>query len=361
MFKNKKMLSLLIIVLMMTALLSACGGQSKTAKETLNDAFMNDLDVNTQEFKVDMSIQLNGTNVNDPQFDLISGVANNAKVVLTGKTDTVARKAEINANVNVGGMAFEGKLFIDDKKIALNVPVLGMMLNDPRLSIGYIIIDTEVLMAEYGQEQVDMFGTEEEMEQLATRTMDMFLDLFDENMFVNNGKKDIVVGESNIKATEIQMNIGENEFKSIVMNALQKLKDPEFANLLFDITALSNPDITREEFDNELDTMLTELDTNFDGDIDRVFEEMKEVIDFDKTNLNMSVYINDKSNVVKGISDISLGVKENDTSVEVLLNTETDAWNINQPLTIEIPEMDESNSVDFYELMFMVMSGNLNY
>lgn len=365
MFNKRKMLSLFVALLMITTVLVGCGSKStsgvvKTPKEMVYDAFMNDLDVKTQEFKVDMSMSLSGTNVNDPQFDFISNMLNNSRIVLNGKTDTAAKKAEINANVNIGGMSFEGKMFINDRVIALNVPILGMMMNDPRLATGYVVIDSDKLMEELGQEQVDLFGNDEEMVKLATKIVEMYLDLLEESMFKNNGKKEITIANSNTNATEIDINIGETELKDIFTNAYTMINDPEFADLLFELVTISNPYMTRAEFDNDLNSLRREIDQNFDGDFDKVFEQIKEVIDFDNTSIKMSLYINDKSNIVKAVSDISLNFRDNETSVLFDLFVETDAWNINQPLTIEIPELNETNSVDFYELLFMYL-GNVYY
>lgn len=359
--QNKRILSLLIIALMITTLLVACGVQSssgneeKSTKTLLQEAFLSNVDVTTQEFKIDMSISLNGANVNDPEFDFVSNLVNNSRITLLGKTDTIAKKAEIKANVNVGGMSFEGKMYIDEKVIALNVPILGMMMGDPRLSTGYIVIDTEALMEEYGQGQVDVFTNEEEMVQLATRIIEMYLNILDDYMFVNNAQKEVTVGDTSLKATEIEISIGETEFKSIVTNTIQLLKDPEFADLLYDLVVISDQNITRTEFDSELNNMTIGIDESFDGDFDQAFEEMKEFIDFDRTNIKMNFYLDDQSSIVKTISDISFGFRDQDTTIDFGLNMEADSWNINKAMIIEIPELNETNSVDFYELLVMYL------
>lgn len=359
MLKNKKMLSLIIAVLMVTTVLVGCGGQSTSAdanqspKDLVQDAFLNDVEITTQEFKIDMAINLTGTNVHDAEFDFISNLVNNSRMTLMGKIDTTAKKAEIVADLNVGGMAFEGKMFIDDNIIALNIPFLGMMMNDSRLTTGYIIIDSETLAEEAGQE-IDIFGDDEEMVDLAKRIVEKYLDILDDSLFINNGEEEVTVGDSNVKTTDIEINITADDFKDIIINVIEMMEDPEFVDLLFELTGLSNG-YNREEFQRDLDMAFSELDDNFEEGLDEIFEEMNEVIDFDNTYIRMNFYIDNNSNITKSMADMSFSFNDEDTSIQFGMNMESDAWNINQPLTIDLPEFNETNSIDFNELLFMHM------
>ncbi|MDR5658361.1 hypothetical protein RH915_02545 [Serpentinicella sp. ANB-PHB4] len=354
---NRKNNLLMVALLIITVIFTACSNTDTTsqsdrsAKEVLLEAALNDININSQEFKMGVNANLN-TNVNDPELTMLAEVLNNSTISIAGKTDVDASITELDLTVNFSGLGINGKAFINEEVVALQIPMLGMFLDvqDDRLTNGYIVFNVEEIMSEFQDYEYDANISDDQYVDIATKFIEMAFDILDDEIFTNKGNEEVTVGNSDLEATRIKAEIGKDEFRSILNNTITLMTEPDFADNLFEILTLFDTNITKAEFDSEIALLSMEIDDNLEENLDEIFNEMSEFIDFENSKGLIDMYI-DQGHTVKSIIEMTLNLKDEDVSFALDLNMTTETWNINEPVTIEIPELDETNSIDLFELI----------
>lgn len=349
--KLKIMSTLLILLLVSTLFLGGCS-KARSSKEVLSDVFANETVITSSEGKLEMSVKFNMENIditslNDPQTVAMMNMLNNAKITMNYATDVEQQKAAIDFTADLGGMAFYGKMYLYDEKLAIQMPFLTQFLGDPRLANGYLVMDLKEMIEMQGS-TIDVTEAEK-MKALGIKLVDAIIAELDDKALSNKGSSTIEVGGQSVKVDEIQINIGKDEIKSIVLTVVNLLEDKDFRDMVFEIAKSSDPYLTRESFDEVISTLSTE-ETN--DAIESALVEMEEVVDFTKTGIKTSLFIDKDNNVVRSIMEMVLSLNEQGESLEVIFNATTDTWNINQPITLEIPNINENNSIDLFELLF---------
>lgn len=351
MIRQKKGFTIFIIAILMLTILTGCSPK-KTPKEALSEAILKEEDINTSEFKIMLSLNVNSENIQDPEFDLYANMLNNGKVIIEGKSDLNDEKLSAEIKLDLGGMSFNAKLYQYDNKMALKIPFLAQVLGEPSFNEKYILMDLDQIMEEAGAYQGGKKDiNEEEFIALYRKVITSSLDALREEALIDNGTQAVEVGGKNVKAREIQVVLNEEDFISVFKNFFMMLKDDDFRNELFNVVSTLDPYMTKEDFDNEM----IEVTNISDEDIDDLFTELKKEVDFKNFKVQSTTYIDSASNIVKSITEANINIEEENQSINFGLQGDAETWNINKPIEIEIPEISESNSIDFSEFLYNVM------
>ncbi|SNS04867.1 hypothetical protein SAMN05446037_1003130 [Anaerovirgula multivorans] len=351
MIKRKRGLIFLLIAIMMITMLTACS-KPKTAREALSEAILNEEEINTSQFKMALSLNVNTSNIYDPELAMYANMLNNAKLIIEGKTDLNEEKTAAELKLDLGGMSFSASLYQYDNTIAIHMPFLAQLFGDPSFADKYIVMDLDALMEEFAPEQQDLKDfDEEELMALYRKIAASSIDALSESALVDKGEQSVTAGTENVKAREIEIIINEEELINIVKNLITMLKDEEFRNQIFKILSSVDPYSSEEDFKRDLEEILEASDE----DIDALFDEIRQNVNFENFKIQNNVFIDNKSNVVKAITEATISFKEDDQSIGLAVKAEADTWDINKQIAIEIPDIHAENSIDFYELLFMTM------
>ncbi|KAB3530749.1 DUF6583 family protein [Alkaliphilus serpentinus] len=351
--KKTRIMSILLIVLLASAMiLGGCSKPSRSAKEMLTDVIQKQTEIKTSQGSMELTLNVNMdgldvTSLNDPNAVAILNMINNLKVDFNYTSDLDQQKHAIEFNADMGGMAFYGEMYMYDEKLAIHMPFLTQFLGDPRLSDGYLVMDLKE-MAEMQGSTMDMTNIEE-TQKIAVKLFNTVIDKLGENALTKNGSSTIEIGGESVKVEEIQLNIGMEEMKTLALGVVDLLEDKDFRDLVFEMVKSGDPLMTREEFEEELNAMDPQEAKDA---IDQGFQEMAEVVDFAKSGLKTKMYVDKNDYTVRSTMEMTIAVTEGEESFDVTFNVTSDAWNINKPVTIEIPEINEENSIDVFELLY---------
>jgi len=339
---KKRILSILLVIAMIVSLLSACGGK-KTTKETLTDALTAQDEFKSGEVKLELKFSLNPSDGAQLEDDLMLAMLNNIKLTLEGKVNNDEQRAFIEGDVELGGMAIPFTVVSYDGKLAFNVPMLGQMLGDQKMIDGYVVIDPKTLNPELDINAGSDITVDEKLVEKIVKTL---VDSLSDSAVVDKGKTNTTAGDS-VKATQIEINIDKDEVKSLLKAAVGLLKDKEVRSEILDLMAKMDSTIDKREIEAELDIMLATAD----ADIDELFTLAEDMFDFSKTKAKLNVFVDGKGNVVQNQADIEMRIKEADQFVDLRVETDFAIWNVNKVNNIEIPTINEQNSIDFEELL----------
>ncbi|MCC5910962.1 MAG: hypothetical protein JJT76_11055 [Clostridiaceae bacterium] len=348
---KKRVLILFLVFVMIASVLTACSSP-KSARETLEEALLNETEINTSQFKVSFSLNVDASTMQDPQFGFIASMVNNARITVEGMADADGKKASAQISLSFGGMAFNGEVYYFDNKFAVKLPFLAQILGDSSFAENYIVMDADVFMEELSPYQQQVEYEEEEILEVYRKIITTSLEVLSDNAIVDKGQQDITVGTKNLKAREIEIAIDQVEIKALIKNLMSMLEDDQFRDIAFDIVSTMDPYMTREVFDGEVNNMLEEIE---DFDMDEMFQEMGKVIDMDNFYIKSNIYLDDTPYVVKYISEIAIGLREGEDFINIRAKGEGDTWNINQSLDIDTPDIHEGNSIDFFDLVMRMM------
>ncbi|SCY01837.1 hypothetical protein [Alkaliphilus peptidifermentans] len=350
--KKNKIMSIMIVMLLVSALILTGCTKTRSTKEVLKDVFANEVEITSAEGKIEMSLNVNMegfdvTTVDDPQMLIVMNMLNNLKITMNYATDLELEKSAIDFNADMGGMSFSGKIFTYDEKIAIHMPFLTQFLGDPRLASGYIVMSLEEI-AEMQGSTLNISDTDKTKE-LVMSLINSIISELDDKALSNNGSSTIEVGGQSVKVDEIQIDIGKEEIKSIALTTINLLEDKDFRDLVFEMAQAYDPFLSRQDFDEELDSLNSAEATE---EINNALEEIGEIIDFNKTGIKTQLFIDKNDNVIRTIMKMSLAINDDGEAFEVTFNVTDDKWNINKPVTIDIPDINESNSLDLFEILF---------
>lgn len=332
-------------------MLTACS-KPKTAKEALSEAILKEEEINTSQFKMELSLNVSTANVYDPQLAVYVNMLNNSKLTIEGRTDIKEEKTAAELKLDFGGMSFNASLYQYDNTIALHMPFLAQFFGDASFADKYIVMDLDALMEEFAPHQQNLEDfNEDEIIALYRKIVASSVEALSEGALTDKGEQSVTVGTENLKAREIEININEEELINIIKNLLQMLKDEEFRSQVFKFVSTVDPYVTEEDFNRDIEEV---LDTA-EEDIDTLLDEIRQEVNFEDFNIKNNVFIDNKSNIVKAITEATIGFKEDNQSMAVMVKAEAETWNINKQITIDIPEIHAENSIDFYELLFMAM------
>ena len=384
-------MSVLLVVLMIATLFTGC---TKEDKE-LVDAFIKSQEILSLESTSNMTFNLNAEGLDDKEqviFDEIANQINNMKLSISQKSvankDQTVAKGQIDAKIQLADMSFDSSIWVDvdmsgDKlvlKEVFKLPSMLMNLIPGAAGKEYMVLDFDTMSESIANIEGDMAQPVDfnETMAIAMKYQEKFKDAFvgyikkyDSDLSVVTKLDTKIVNGENIKYYQVAFN--NDTFKEFLKyTTISILKDeniiPLFQEYMTEIMKISGQEMPKElsktgnigemvqkaqEFFEKIeelkilgeDGILITYGINEDGYL--VSEEGK--MDF----------LIDTKQVVNLVPDL-MGdkelLKEMPTPVfNLSISYDSKIKNINEDLEITMPTTTEENSIDYIELIEMMV------
>ena len=337
--KRRTIAGLLIMVLIMTAF-SACT-KEETAKEILEKSVERSMEIKTskQNFKMDISY--------DPGFteEEIAGDPMTAGII--EMIDSMNISGEFASDVEAGSSS--GNMLLDMKgmqfKLDVYVSSMGSVALKMPMSEKYITVNS-----------LGELPNDEEMEEMRNFSQEIASSLIgsfsEENMAMESKSVELEDGKYELK--EITVTLDDSEAKALIKDLIPKI----YANETMRKSMEDNLKLQAEMEGKSADGM------DLDAEIDKMIEEA--VSAFDEAEGVLAI---DEFKMVFGIdgdyntrtTDMSMAYSVADETIDKTVGMgfaiESEVYGIDEPVEIEMPDLNDENSITLEEFMMQMMLG----
>jgi len=337
--KRRTIAGLLIMVLIMTAF-SACT-KEETAKEILEKSVERSMEIKTskQNFKMDISY--------DPGFteEEIAGDPMTAGII--EMIDSMNISGEFASDVEAGSSS--GNMLLDMKgmqfKLDVYVSSMGSVALKMPMSEKYITVNS-----------LGELPNDEEMEEMKKFSQEIASSLIgsfsEENMAMESKSVELEDGKYELK--EITVTLDDSEAKALIKDLIPKI----YANETMRKSMEDNLKLQAEMEGKSADGM------DLDAEIDKMIEEA--VSAFDEAEGVLAI---DEFKMVFGIdgdyntrtTDMSMAYSVADETIDKTVGMgfaiESEVYGIDEPVEIEMPDLNDENSITLEEFMMQMMLG----
>ncbi|MTI67685.1 MAG: hypothetical protein FH753_13950 [Firmicutes bacterium] len=324
--KNKKIISVGVLILLLMSMLSGCGNESP--KEILEKNMEESIKVKSakQDFEMVLNFEMENT---DPSMMPFIQMLNNIKLKGEFETDSEKMATVGEMEIDLGGMLYKAKMYITPEKSVMKMPMI------PK----YILINGET-----NNEQ--KLNDKEEIIKLSKKLFKVIMDFIDDEKLQKKDNVTLTTENGDIKVTEISMKFKDEDIKALMKEIVPMLlENDSFKKSMYPsikqqlITEGIEP--TEEEIEKKLEEIKDEFNNNFD--------ELDELVTFEKLNLTYSI---DKDYHTRKV-DFDIKYNINDKSGQAMslsLKGISNTWNINEPVDIKFPDLNEENSIKIEDL-----------
>ncbi len=339
---KKRMLAALIAMVLLTTAFSACS-KEETAKEILEKSVERSMEIKTSKQNFNMDISYN------PGFTEEELAEDPMSAGLVEMIDSMNISGEFASDVEAGSSS--GNMLLDMKgmqfKIEVYVSSMGSMAVKMPMSEKYITINS---MGE--------IPSDEEMQEMKKFSQEIAASLIasfsEENMVMESKSVELEDGKYDLK--EIRVTLDDGEAKALVKDLIPKV----YANEAMRKSMENNLKLQAEMEGKSLDDM------DLDAEIDKMVEEAVSAF-----NEAEGAFTIDEFTMVFGIdgdyntrtTDMSMAysVVEETTgkSAGMGFSIESEVYGIDEPVEIEIPDVNDENSITLEEFMMQMMFGGM--
>ncbi|WP_432664303.1 hypothetical protein R9X47_27715 [Wukongibacter baidiensis] len=326
----KKILSLLLVFVVAMSLFTGC--KKETPKEALKKGFENSLNLKTAKSNFDMTVNFELDEAEASNEAFLLQMINGSKISgeFTSDVEKIASSGELVLDMN--GMAYKADFYSTPEKLAFKMPMINK----------YIVMDQTALNNDPAKQK-------EEMKKLNTEVMDVLLkNIKDESIKVLEKEK-ISTPEGDVEITGYEiafnndeaMKIAEELFSFIFKN--ETFKNSMKTNLKNQAKLEGKEELSDEEIEAKLEEAQKEMD--------EAIVKMKENLAFD--SLVVTYGLDKNYNIVSSKANVAVTAKISETEEKTIsfsFDINSKVWDINKPVTIEMPELNEENSVKFEDL-----------
>ena len=339
--KKRTLAGVLVLLLIMTAF-SACS-KKESAKEIMEKSIEKSMDIKSskQEFDMDVSFDPGMTEEEMAQDPMSSGVIemlNSMKVSGEFVSDTEEGISGGNILLDMKGMQFDLEVYANNMgSVSIKVP----------MSDKYITIN--------GNGEVP---SEEETEEMKTFSKEIAADFMggftDENMVLEDKNVELIDGTHDLK--EITIILNDAEAKNLIKGLLPKVYSNETMrkslepNLRIQLE-MEGKNPSEIDIEAELDKMVEEALKSFDEAVETfTIDEFVVVFGIDEdynarqTNIKMAYSVADETTG----KTISMG-----------FDFKSEMYDIDEPVSIDMPEINEENSTTMEEFIMGMMLGTM--
>lgn len=326
----KKILSLLMVFVVAITLFTGC--KKETPKEALQKGFENSLNVQTAKSSFDMTVNFEFDESGAPNEVAMLQMLNGSKITgeFTSDVEKIASSGELVLDIN--GMSYKIDFFSTPEKTAFKMPMVNK----------YIVIDQNVL-ADDPDKQI------EDVKNLNSELMDVILkNIKDESIKVLE-KENISTPEGEVEVTGYEVSFNNDEAMKIMDELFSYIfKSEIFKNSM--VTNIKNQaklEGKEELSDEEIEAKIQEAENG----MEEAIAKMKESVSFD--NLMLTYGLDKNYNVVSSKAVLAVTTKVSEVDEKTMsfsVDVNSKVWNINKPVTIEMPELNDENSVKLEDL-----------
>ncbi|MDW7671067.1 MAG: hypothetical protein SCK57_09395 [Bacillota bacterium] len=353
---------LMLLGLMMTiALASSCRSKPVPPREALQKAIEQELEVTTSETEslVQFSLMMDTSEFIDPETEVVLGLLENITLHMKAVNDIPAMMSSMQGRLDVGGMLFHFDILTTNEVLALKVPALATLLQEPRLQQGYIVLRMEDLMSEVPEaqsgvyeEMVGLLSDHQRSLKLTRIVLERTLEALEDNVLEDLGEVTIEIGNDQEKVRQIAVHIGETELRALALAYIDLFSDEEMRDFLFEMDLAVSPEISRETFETEMNKMIEEVKPVLDEMMDAFFE----TVDMEQSSFILTLFLNNEHQVLRThFAGNAFITPEPGRRVNAVLDITSDTLSRNETVSIEIPEMTSENTMDIMELLWLLM------
>ena len=379
-----KKLSLLSLILVLTISLTACvGGEAK-----IYNAFNKMQDVTSVETETEMNFTFKGEGFPEDQqvvFDQIAAMLKDSNIKVHQKSvqnkDKTVAKAEMNTDMNFGGMGMNTKVWVDvdmskDEPKILEIfkmpPMLmgSMFPNDT--SKEYIVYDIgEILNQDEALNFNELMDFVKEFQPKMTEFMAEMQKDFKPNIELVKEKEKREVDGKKLEIYELKLD--DAGLRELVKYAVNYSLDSEvvmdfikeYMNQVTKIALTNMPEDERVDGEKEIKAAMEEMEKElpeFKVKFNKFMEDYKDIKVLGEKGITIEYGIDNKGYIVHEKGNIDLRFDLENISevigeeglkgiVSLGINYSSKNYNINQDIKVEMPVTNKENSISFTELM----------
>lgn len=396
--KTKK-LSIISLVLVLALSMVGC---TRSAEQDVYKAFLQTMDIRSMESNTEVSFTVEGTGLDAESqlmVDQAKATLNNSKFYIKQKqalnSEGTVGKAEVELGADIGGMKMDMGVWVDMDYISEEPKLVEIIKMPPMLmtEVGpefagkeYIVYDVSSMMNSLNEkdQEIDMnFSKLMNLSKDLQPKMEEFMKKYFKD-FKSDKKLVTYMGKKNIDGKDLSMysvKLDDESLKSLVKSvgnySLDNKENMEFlkdymslVSAAMEITG-SEGQISKEEIDKELLAMESKL-PQIKKTFNEFMDSIKDVKIIGDKGIAIEYGIDEKGYVVseKGSIDFKIDLASiskalsDGMSEEVELSTgiinlnmdyKSDIKNINKELKVNLPKVDEKNSISFEKLMEVQM------
>lgn len=366
--RKKQIISLILSIFLVMGAVGCSSPSDETPREALEKAFEKELEVVTSDTELDLNLSFTADDASglDPEAAMMLGAMEDLRLNMRMQGDMEAGKVAMQAKAYAAGMNVDFDLIITEEMMVAQIPMLAMVLQEPMLRDGYIVLRLDELMddlsaltgedmgdiAEEFNESLTFFPEHEEIEEITRVALDLLLNALEDEAMENLGDVEISIDGEATSATQITITIGEKEIKALGDMMVDLYETEEMRDFMFEMSGQFEADLTREAFEEEMDEITQEMRE----DIHMFMEEVMPLMDHEASDIALSFYLDGDYQIIRtAVNSLIVLEPEEEVRLTMDANFTVDAITINEPVEIEIPELTDENSIDLMQLIFQMM------
>ncbi len=389
--RSKKKITWVVMLLSLLLVLTGCSEN----QQVIFDAALKMQNVTSLQQQTTMTFKLSGSGF-DPavqqQVDMATAFVNNAKLDLKAKTsgneEKTINKSQVDINLAMQGMNIAIPIWVDSD-LASSTPKVTEIVKLPQIAAAslppqfaskqYMVLNPYT-MAASGQSNLDMsklaaLGKSMQLKQVEFLTS--FSKRFNPDIkVVSKGSQDITTSEGTKLAELYEVKLNDSQLKDFVRYTVNNFANDkeamlfvkEFMDSILEVSQVPEQAKTLSEFDQAFE----EFNVNMQASLDKfngVMDQLKGVTILGDQGIAVQ-YAIVNGYVVKESGTIDLKVDlaqinqlintlnaqqgtppDAKGNLNLIVNFSTVTSDINTPVEIQIPEVNETNSFDYMDLI----------
>lgn len=373
-----KRISILSLILALAIGLTGCfGGEAK-----LYNAFDKMQDINSMESDMEIGIILNTDGFAEEQelmLKQVGAMVNASKLKMNIKQiqnkDKTKSKSEINLNLDLAGMGMDIGVWTDadisnDEMKMIEIIKMPQMLMGTAFPLEdykeYIVYDIgKMIKLEEDKDYTELIQFSKEWEPKLTEFIKQIQKDFKPEFNIIKEKADKTINGEKLKIYELKLNdlTLKELIKYAVNYGLEKDVVIDFLKEYIDKMMKMTNNLEEKEIKEELSKFEDEI-PEFKAKFNEFMEEYKDVKILGENGIAIEYGINKDGYIVHkaGTIDLSLNLEEirkkankdmpvQKGKINLTIKYNTKNYNIDKDLKIEIPIVDEKNSIDLTKIM----------
>ena len=326
---NRKILSILFIFILAVSAVGCT--EEVSAKEKLQAASMNGLEMESAEQDMNMHLSVDVGETSDPMMDMVASMLKDVNLNMHSKSILKERPTmEMTGSAELSGMTYNVELYMNETQMAIKIPMIEQ----------YIVQSLENEDGEY------MTISKEEALDLSRSMYDsMFEKITEEDMTMV--EETITVNGEDVNVHTITVTFDDESAKAFIKDMVQTVLSDES---LIDTMAASQQaqyesmgmEMTEEEIKAELESALQEFESGW--------EEAVQYFTVNTLRIDSSVDQNDQIVASEMALDMDVNDPETEMAASIAITMDSTTYNINNISEITFPELTEENSLSPEEL-----------
>ena len=375
--KNVKRLSVLTILLALALVFTGCtNGELK-----LYNAFLKSQDIRTMESEVELAFNLEGENLseeNQAMLNEVSALLNSYKITMNQKMeqneDATVAKSQVDGVIDMGGVKADLSVWLEvdaskdipEMKYIMKMPQMIMaMAGEEFANKEYIAYDYSDIMEVSGMD-IDNSGLMEwakDVEPLLTDFLKEHVKNFNSDLKMIESKGQRVINKEVFDIYELRLK--DEAFKTLIRNTGNEFMEnedmkkfmSEYMDMVFTLVESQNQE-NSEDVKMEIEEMKKQLDKelpNMKENFNELMDKFDEITILGEEGIVMEYAINKEGYIVSEKGSINLMLDLELLGMEGIIKLRIDSnsknFNINEDIKIEMPELNEENTLNLSDLL----------